>query len=119
MKPLFSCCIWLRPGTPKRGLLTKSKFKSSKKRKRGMYRMKTDKMSRHEFFVTAGKMVIPTLAIVGLGLAGVAGKPPATVCACGGGCGSSCSSGCGSSCSSGCGSACSGGCGNTCTSSSS
>jgi len=54
----------------------------------------TEKMDRRDFFVTAGKVIIPTLGIIGLSLA-IGGKVQAATCSgnCTGSC-TGCKGGC-------------------------
>jgi len=91
----------------------------------------TEKIDRRDFLSIAGKMVIPTLGILGLSLTGFPRNAAATcntTCAgscslscsgrCDGTCRDGCSDGCGSTCVStcadDCGSSCKGGCAHVC-----
>ena len=65
-----------------------------------------DKIDRRNFFVTAGKLVIPTLGILGLSLSGFSGSVAA-------GCSSMCSGECTGACK-GCTGSCTGSCAWTC-----
>jgi CXXX repeat radical SAM target protein len=67
-----------------------------------------DKINRRSFFVTAGKLVIPTLGILGLGLSGFSSSAAAD-------CSSMCSGECKGACT-GCTGSCSGSCEWTCSS---
>ncbi len=63
----------------------------------------TEKIDRREFIATAGKVIIPTLGILGLSLMGFSGKAAA------GSCEGTCASGC-----FGCTGGCAGECNTTC-----
>ncbi len=74
-----------------------------------------EKMDRRNFIVTAGKMVIPTLAIIGLSLSGLTGRAQADGCSdCNHNCKDSCAYGCSGDCKGDCSSSCSGGCSSSC-----
>jgi len=74
-----------------------------------------EKMGRRDFFVNTGKLIIPTIGIIGLTLSGLSKTVEAA-----NSCGTTCSGGCGDSCSlnclSSCEGFCKGGCGGTCKS---
>ena len=72
-------------------------------------------MDRRGFFVNTGKMIIPTMGLLGLSLISLSGKAQAAnSChkSCSGGCGDTCSLNCQSSCEG----FCKGGCSGTCKS---
>jgi CXXX repeat radical SAM target protein len=63
----------------------------------------TKKMDRREFLAAAGKIVIPTIGILGLSLISPAGKARADDCSdCSGSCKGSCFAACNGSCSGTC-----------------
>jgi CXXX repeat radical SAM target protein len=64
---------------------------------------KKDRIDRRQFLSTAGKLIIPTLGILGLSLTGLSGKALASDCAgsCKGGCAYICG-GCDGTCKGGC-----------------
>ena len=74
------------------------------------------KMDRRDFLVTTGKLVIPTLGILGLSLK-FTGQAQAATCSfacssgCSGSCGSDCSNACANNCIGGCRGKCEGVCG--------
>ena len=72
-------------------------------------------MNRREFFVKSGKIIIPTIGLLGLSFSASPRTARAAMS-----CGTSCSNGCGSSCdlncSSSCEGFCKGGCSGTCKS---
>jgi CXXX repeat radical SAM target protein len=77
---------------------------------------KTEKMDRRDFLVAAGKLVIPTLGMLGLSLS-LGGKAQAACNNCQDtcrnvGCSGDCFSACSGTCSGSCSGTCSGGCGN-------
>jgi len=74
-------------------------------------------MDRRDFFVTAGKLVIPTLGILGLSLASFPRKVEAADCSntCATSCAVGCTGGCAGSCSSSCTQSCGGACTGTCS----
>ena len=69
---------------------------------------KNEKIDRSEFFVNTGKFIIPTLGLIGLGLA-FPSRTSAEMS-----CGKTCSNGCGGSCHLNCLSSCEGFCKNSC-----
>jgi len=79
----------------------------------------TGKIDRRTFLVTVGKVVIPTLGILGLNLTELSSKVAAAACqgTCSGGCGNTCTGcfGCTGSCSGECYRTCRDICANSCT----
>ena len=83
-----------------------------------------DDMGRRDFFVATGKLIIPTLGVLGLSLSGFPRKVEAAQCnstcasscslSCSGRCDDSCVSNCGRACADGCGGSCKGGCSYVC-----
>ena len=75
-----------------------------------------DKLARREFFLTAARVIIPTLGLMGLGLTAFSGRAAAADCSslCTGGCQGACT-GCTGSCTGTCHWACSDTCKNTCS----
>jgi len=75
-----------------------------------LYR-KTEKVDRRGFFAKVGKVIIPTLGIIGLSLMPLSPRPAAADCAntCSGGCFETCRG-----CTGGCSGNCSGTCNRTC-----
>lgn len=73
-----------------------------------------EKMNRRDFLAATGKVIIPTLGILGLGL-GLSRKAQAG-CSfeCSSGCSGYCGSDCSNSCSNNCGGGCRGGCEGVC-----
>ena len=75
-----------------------------------------NRMDRREFFVKAGRMIIPTIGVLGLSLTGFNRKVQAADCdsICTGKCQGACT-GCTGSCSGSCDSSCVDTCKNTCS----
>ncbi|MDR3566086.1 MAG: Cys-Xaa-Xaa-Xaa repeat radical SAM target protein [Negativicutes bacterium] len=80
-----------------------------------LVRKAENKMDRRDFLATAGR-IIPTLGLIGLGLAGFSGTARAADCSsiCTGGCQGACT-GCTGSCSGTCNWACSDTCKDSCS----
>ncbi len=78
--------------------------------------MDENKLDRREFFVKAGKIIIPTIGILGLSLSGFSVRTATADCdsICTGGCQGACT-GCTGSCSGTCNWACSDTCKDTCS----
>lgn len=86
-----------------------------KKENGGVPGAKQEGIDRREFFITAGKVIIPTLGLLGLSLTGLPQKVQAAVCPdCSNNCKDSCLTGCGGSCGTGCGGGCTGTCKGAC-----
>ncbi len=79
-----------------------------------------EKIDRREFIATAGKVIIPTLGVLGLSLMGFSRKASAGSCegTCSGGCALSCSGGCAGDCNSTCRDICANSCTVGCSSAS-
>lgn len=73
------------------------------------------KMDRRDFFVNTGKLIIPTIGIIGLTLSSLSKKVEAVSSWCST-CANGCSDSCTLNCSSSCEGFCKGGCGGTCKS---
>lgn len=87
-----------------------------KKKNQGIQGTKTEGLDRREFFITAGKMIIPTIGFLGLSLMEFPKRVQAAVCPdCSNNCKNTCLTGCGGSCGTGCGGTCKGSCETGCS----
>jgi len=86
---------------------------------KGTNSLLSGKMDRRDFFTTAGKMVIPTIALVGLSFSGLVSQAHAMPSDCSHTCTRSCLGGCAGDCKGDCSGSCKDSCASSCTGSSS